>query len=161
MPTLDAFPKAHQVTFKYYVGVIYFLEENYEEVRQRDASNQAKLLTPFSPRRTSPKPGNYATKTRSGTKSEFSRSRLTESTNVPQTHSDLPNPMPPAHHPHPANPRPPITIPTPPANLPPALPLHQEGRPIRLRRGPRRRRRRIRQTTHLPNPRARPRHRAP
>ncbi|KAN0094062.1 hypothetical protein V8E51_017246 [Hyaloscypha variabilis] len=31
MPTLDAFPKAHQVTFKYYVGVIYFLEENYEE----------------------------------------------------------------------------------------------------------------------------------
>lgn len=32
MPTLDAFPKAHQVTFKYYVGVIYFLEEAYEEV---------------------------------------------------------------------------------------------------------------------------------
>jgi hypothetical protein len=38
MPTLDAFPKAHQVTFKYYVGVIYFLEENYEEVGQRDMS---------------------------------------------------------------------------------------------------------------------------
>ncbi len=33
MPNLDAFPLAHQVTFKYYVGVIYFLEENYEEVR--------------------------------------------------------------------------------------------------------------------------------
>jgi hypothetical protein len=32
MPPLDAFPKAHQVTFKYYVGVIYFLEEAYEEV---------------------------------------------------------------------------------------------------------------------------------
>jgi hypothetical protein len=32
MPTLDAFPKAHQVTFKYYIGVIYFLEEAYEEV---------------------------------------------------------------------------------------------------------------------------------
>ncbi len=32
MPTLDVFPKAHQVTFKYYVGVIYFLEEAYEEV---------------------------------------------------------------------------------------------------------------------------------
>ncbi|KAI5843883.1 hypothetical protein DFP73DRAFT_527139 [Morchella snyderi] len=29
MPPLSAFPKAHQVTFKYYVGVIYFLEENY------------------------------------------------------------------------------------------------------------------------------------
>lgn len=33
MPTLDVFPKAHQVTFKYYVGVINFLEESYEEVR--------------------------------------------------------------------------------------------------------------------------------
>lgn len=32
MPSLDAFPKAHQVTFKYYVGVINFLEERYEDV---------------------------------------------------------------------------------------------------------------------------------
>lgn len=32
MPDLEAFPMAHQVTFKYYVGVIYFLEENYAEV---------------------------------------------------------------------------------------------------------------------------------
>lgn len=32
MPPLESFPKAHQVTFKYYVGVIYFLEENYVEV---------------------------------------------------------------------------------------------------------------------------------
>jgi hypothetical protein len=32
MPNLEAFPMAHQVTFKYYVGVIYFLEEAYEEV---------------------------------------------------------------------------------------------------------------------------------
>lgn len=29
MPPLSAFPKAHQVTFKYYVGVIHFLEEDY------------------------------------------------------------------------------------------------------------------------------------
>jgi hypothetical protein len=34
MPGLEAFPMAHQVTFKYYVGVIYFLEENYAEVSQ-------------------------------------------------------------------------------------------------------------------------------
>ncbi|KAK0124062.1 COP9 signalosome (CSN) subunit [Cadophora gregata] len=34
MPTLDAFPLAHQVTFKYYVGVIYFLEEAYEEAEK-------------------------------------------------------------------------------------------------------------------------------
>jgi len=32
MPDLESFPKAHQVTFKYYVGVIYFLEEDYVEV---------------------------------------------------------------------------------------------------------------------------------
>jgi hypothetical protein len=29
MPPLEAFPKAHQVTFKYYLGVIHFLEEDY------------------------------------------------------------------------------------------------------------------------------------
>ncbi|KAI5810314.1 hypothetical protein BZA77DRAFT_335733 [Pyronema omphalodes] len=29
MPPLDAFPKSHIVTFKYYVGVIHFLEEDY------------------------------------------------------------------------------------------------------------------------------------
>ena len=29
MPPLAAFPKAHQVTFKYYCGVIHFLEEDY------------------------------------------------------------------------------------------------------------------------------------
>ncbi|KUJ08774.1 uncharacterized protein LY89DRAFT_326031 [Mollisia scopiformis] len=34
MPSLDAFPKAHRVTFKYYVGVIKFLEESYEEAEK-------------------------------------------------------------------------------------------------------------------------------
>lgn len=29
MPPLENFPKAHQVTFKYYLGVIHFLEEDY------------------------------------------------------------------------------------------------------------------------------------
>lgn len=32
MPPLTAFPKSHVVTFEYYVGVIAFLEEKYEEV---------------------------------------------------------------------------------------------------------------------------------
>jgi hypothetical protein len=32
LPPLDAFPKSHIVTFKYYVGVICFLDENYAEV---------------------------------------------------------------------------------------------------------------------------------
>jgi len=44
MPTLDAFPKAHQVTFKYYVGVILFLEENYVEVRFSFPSNHNPFL---------------------------------------------------------------------------------------------------------------------
>lgn len=34
MPPLHAFPKSHQVTFKYYVGVILFLEENYADAEQ-------------------------------------------------------------------------------------------------------------------------------
>jgi len=33
MPPLDAFPKSQQVTFKYYAGVISFLEEDYVQVR--------------------------------------------------------------------------------------------------------------------------------
>ena len=32
MPVLEAFPKSHIVTFKYYVGVIFFLEEDYKQV---------------------------------------------------------------------------------------------------------------------------------
>lgn len=32
MPDLSAFPKSQQVTFKYYEGVLHFLEENYVEV---------------------------------------------------------------------------------------------------------------------------------
>lgn len=35
MPPLTAFPKSHIVTFKYYLGVIFFLEENYQVVRLR------------------------------------------------------------------------------------------------------------------------------
>ncbi|OGE51708.1 hypothetical protein PENARI_c012G03269 [Penicillium arizonense] len=34
LPSLDAFPKAHIVTFKYYVGVIHFLDENYAEAEE-------------------------------------------------------------------------------------------------------------------------------
>lgn len=32
LPDLESYPKSHIVTFKYYVGVIYFLDENYTEV---------------------------------------------------------------------------------------------------------------------------------
>jgi COP9 signalosome complex subunit 12 len=32
MPSLAVFPKSQQVTFKYYEGVLFFLEENYMAV---------------------------------------------------------------------------------------------------------------------------------
>lgn len=32
LPDLESYPKSHIVTFKYYVGVIHFLDENYTEV---------------------------------------------------------------------------------------------------------------------------------
>ncbi|ROV96363.1 hypothetical protein VPNG_09049 [Cytospora leucostoma] len=35
MPQLDQFPKSQQVTFKYYEGVLFFLEENYVEAERR------------------------------------------------------------------------------------------------------------------------------
>ncbi len=34
MPTLEAFPRSHIVTFKYYVGVIQFLEEDYAQAEE-------------------------------------------------------------------------------------------------------------------------------
>jgi hypothetical protein len=34
MPPLSAFPKSQRVTFKFYEGVLFFLEENYIEVRE-------------------------------------------------------------------------------------------------------------------------------
>lgn len=35
MPSLEAFPKSQQVTFKYYEGVLCFLEENYVQAEER------------------------------------------------------------------------------------------------------------------------------
>lgn len=34
MPSLNQFPKSQQVTFKYYEGVLFFLEENYVEAEK-------------------------------------------------------------------------------------------------------------------------------
>ncbi|KAE8351170.1 hypothetical protein BDV28DRAFT_137713 [Aspergillus coremiiformis] len=34
LPEMEAFPKSHIVTFKYYVGVIHFLDENYAEAEE-------------------------------------------------------------------------------------------------------------------------------
>lgn len=35
LPPMESFPKSHIVTFKYYLGVICFLEEGYVEVKCR------------------------------------------------------------------------------------------------------------------------------
>jgi hypothetical protein len=35
MPDFNSFPKSQQVTFKYYEGVLAFLEENYAAVRRK------------------------------------------------------------------------------------------------------------------------------
>lgn len=32
IPPLETYPKSHIVTFKYYLGIIHFLDENYTEV---------------------------------------------------------------------------------------------------------------------------------
>ena len=62
MPPLTAFPKSHMVTFKYYVGVISFLEENYPQAeenlyeawklcRRGSTHNQELILTYLIPTR--------------------------------------------------------------------------------------------------------------
>ncbi len=62
MPPLSAFPKAHQISFKYYCGVIYFLEDDYttaEELlgeawamcRKSDEKNLQLILTYLIPTR--------------------------------------------------------------------------------------------------------------
>lgn len=45
MPPLEAFPRSHIVTFKYYVGVIFFLEENYKQVHTLSQSSNKMNLT--------------------------------------------------------------------------------------------------------------------
>ena len=45
MPDLEAFPKSHIVTFKYYVGVIFFLEEDYVQVAFLTPTHQHSIPT--------------------------------------------------------------------------------------------------------------------
>lgn len=45
MPALDSFPLSQQVTFKYYQGVLFFLEENYTEVCSFDRRLVMTMLT--------------------------------------------------------------------------------------------------------------------
>ena len=67
MPPLGSFPSSQQVTFKYYAGVLAFLEENYQEVRNTFFFYFS-LCSNCSNRRTRPtsnlhRHGNSATKT--------------------------------------------------------------------------------------------------
>lgn len=74
MPPLEAFPKSQRVTFKYYEGVLFFLEENYVEVRlPRESQFSIDNLTKFRPKSTSLRHGHCVTRMRRATKSKSSR----------------------------------------------------------------------------------------
>ncbi len=75
-----------------------------------------------------------------------------------QTHPYLSHPLSPPYHSHPAITSSPPTISTIKCPLHAFEPLHSARRPRRLRYRSRGRRRRIRQTSHLPHSGARPRH---
>lgn len=45
MPPMEAFPRSHIVTFKYYVGVIHFLDEEYHRVHP----SSFPFCSPFQP----------------------------------------------------------------------------------------------------------------
>lgn len=93
---MEQFPKSHIVTFRYYLGVIHFLDEEYHKVSQigikpfpfspllssqpqkkkrkqsrRNKNTQTKLTSPPQPRpkKTSPPPTTYATDPPTETKS--------------------------------------------------------------------------------------------
>ena len=52
MPPLEHFPRAHQVTYKYYVGVLHFLEEDYAKAEENLESAYSQCLnTPNSKNR--------------------------------------------------------------------------------------------------------------
>jgi hypothetical protein len=71
IPPLSAFPKAHQVTFKYYVGVIHFLEENYALVWHHMAKQiPAMSLTRDRRKKTLPMLGRCVGGVRRSTRSE-------------------------------------------------------------------------------------------
>jgi len=80
MPPLSAFPKSQQVTFKYYEGVLCFLEENYVQVRPHP-SGCILLLADVRARQKniSRRPGICVTKMRRGTRSEFARNAILSS----------------------------------------------------------------------------------
>jgi len=52
MPPLEAFPKSQQVTFKYYEGVLRFLEEDYVQVKRLSNHQKIVLLTEYRQRST-------------------------------------------------------------------------------------------------------------
>lgn len=73
MPELELFPKSHQVTFKYYVGVIQFLEEDYKQVCQSIQNHHKLAIADTMERQKSilPKLGRCVIKRQHATKSKF------------------------------------------------------------------------------------------
>jgi hypothetical protein len=70
MPPLEMFPKSQRVTFKFYEGVLLFLEENYIKVR-KSAGHSIICANNVRPRYTSMKHGSYVIKMLSPNLSKF------------------------------------------------------------------------------------------
>lgn len=62
MPPLEAFPKAHRVTFHYYTGVIHFLEEDYKVAEENLTTAWELCLSPESKTAASTSDGGKAAK---------------------------------------------------------------------------------------------------
>ena len=164
MPELEAFPRSHIVTFKYYVGVIQFLEEDYAHVSffllrppDRDI-----LMSPFLPigRRKPHLSLAYVPQIRNPQR-RVSPSLLiphllpnTQQLTPTKINPNLPNPHPSPHRPPPPLLHAPRPLPTPLYPLLRALNCHPDRLPFRLRHSPRGRRSRLRKTTHLSHARA-------
>jgi hypothetical protein len=78
MPDLSAFPKSHQVTFKYYLGVIQFLEEDYVKVCFLWQIPRTVRLTSCRLKKILRKHGYHATSVLGGTKSKCNFPRSPE-----------------------------------------------------------------------------------
>jgi hypothetical protein len=44
IPSVEEYPKAHMVTFKYYVGILAFMDEEYEKVRNQKVYSDGMLI---------------------------------------------------------------------------------------------------------------------
>ena len=105
MPSLDAFPKSHVVTFKYYVGVIHFLEEDYVQVNlpSPECYDFDSLSHVHRQKQILQMRGHFVYQVRYETKSMSIATLRQRVTNSAQTHIDLSHTLSFAYHPYVTN----------------------------------------------------------